>query len=76
MEETKEFKAIKGYGQKGVEAGKKLWSVPSGMSGLLFWACALTCAFNSTFGAVLCFGLGLVMVVKAKKELKIKEELK
>jgi len=76
MEETKEFKALKVYSQKGVEAGKKLWSVPSGMSGLLFWAAALTCALNSTFGAVLCFGFGIIMVVKAKKELKAKEESK
>lgn len=75
-EETKEFKALKNAASSGVAAGKKLWTVPSGMAGLLFWAGALITAFNHYMGAVFCFGIGLIMIVKAKKELKAKEEAK
>lgn len=75
MEETKEFKAVKDMANKGFETGKKLWTVPSGMAGLLMWCGALITAFNPYFGAVFCFGIGLVMVVKGKKELKAKEAL-
>jgi len=73
MVETKEFGFVKKLAGEGIATGKRLWGVPSGMAGLLMWCGALITAFNPYFGAVFCFGIGLVMVVKAKKELKAKE---
>ena len=72
VEETKEFGFVKKMAGEGLSTGRKLWTVPSGMAGLLMWAAALIVAFNPFFGAVFCFGIGLVMVVKGKKELKAK----
>lgn len=70
MEETKEFKAVKGMAGKGFETAKHLWTVPLGQAGLLVWLVALVCALDKPLGVGIGFGVGLWFVYRANKELK------
>lgn len=75
MVETKEFKVVKELASKSFDTGKKLWKTQSGMVGLLFWIVALATALNNVWGCLLAFGIGVIFVVKGRKEEKAKEAI-
>lgn len=72
-EKTKEWQGLENILSKTTKEVKHLWSVPIGMAGLLFWVAALSIALKPEYGAVICFGFGLIFVFKAKKQLKAME---
>ena len=76
LKETEEFKALKRMGGSVWDLVKQVKTVPVGVAGLLFFVVALVAAFNNMYGAVLALGFGFWFIIKAKKELKAKEETK
>ena len=72
---TREWEGMERLVNTSFKTIKHLWSVEVGAAGLLFWLLALVSALSpqKLWTAGLALGFGAWFLVKAKKELKLKE---